>query len=156
MIFLSLLFIFIYLSLLIKGQNSLLNKLIFQLDEFSLKKETNANSISEDESIKMGTKIIFTLILGITLFICFIVFFIKALKIDIYLYPTLIMIALFFINLLSAKSSKKYDLTTEDGRYEKKKDMEKLKHRSLKGVIIQLFYLGYFSYIFYILVFLNK
>ena len=156
MTFLSLMFIVLYLSFLVKGGNSLLNKLMTQFEEFQLKKGSPNYSMSEDETTEMGLKIIFMCILGITLIICFIVFFIGALKIDIYLYPTLLMIALFILNLLSIKSTKEYDLTTEEGRYEKRRDIEKSTHRTIKGTIKQLMYLGYFSYIFYILVFLNR
>lgn len=156
MIFLSLMFIVLYLLFLVKGGNSIFNKMGIQIAEFNMQKATDENSISEDDKAKIGMKIIFTCIFGIVLAIFEIVFLIKAIKIDLYLYPTLFVIFFVILNILTAKSNKEYDLTTEEGRYEQRKDVEKLKHRTFKGIITQLIYLSYYSYIFYILVFLNR
>lgn len=154
MIFLSLMFIVLYLSFLIKGGNSIFNKLVIEFEEYNIKKAIDRHSITRDEETEMTVKVIFITIIGIGLSVLQIIFFIKALKIDIYLYPTIGMIVLCLFNSVFTKKTNKYDLTTEEGRYEKRKSIDKLKHRTFKGILFQSLYLGYFIYIFYILVFL--
>jgi hypothetical protein len=116
-----------------------------------------AEVTTKEEKEKIGKEILknalpmfFTLPIVFGMFI----YFICALSVDILKYPTII--TLFYALIVTIVSNKnktpKVDLTTEEGRIRAKINIEKMKRYSFKGVITQLIYVTYFSYMFYLLV----
>jgi hypothetical protein len=92
-------------------------------------------------------------ILIVPLFIVFLVYIFKAFEIDIYKYPTTIILAIFILNVIFVKSIKMPDLSTKENRDKYKIILYQSKKYTFKSFIINLFYLTYFIYMFYLLVF---
>ena len=95
------------------------------------------------------------MLLSIPFIIAMAIYFFVALGIDIYKYPTIIMLfyMLFSSFVLNKNTNKsKYDLNTEEGRIKYKIFIEKIKRYTFKGFITNLIYIGYFGYMFYLLV----
>ncbi|QJI52415.1 hypothetical protein [Psychrobacillus phage Perkons] len=144
MIFLSLVFLTLSLIVLVKG--NLMNGLVRSLDPF--RTDESISKLSEEEKLKGVLKIlvIFTYIIFHTLF--WSIYLVKAISIDIYIYPTLIMIALFIFGWIKSA------LSTE--RRKKLKDEYKnkpLKDRTLWRTIASIINITYFSYMIWILIF---
>ena len=148
MLFLTLFFITTFLVLLFKRDSSGILKKFAEID---IKKENKEIDDKEyiEETLKVGCiPFIFVFIFTILEAI----YFIKAFSIDIYLYPTIVATMIFIIGIVKSFVKKKdnCDLTTEIGKTEY---INKNTKRTFKGIVKQLLWLAYFSYMFYILVF---
>ena len=87
------------------------------------------------------------------------IYYINALTVDIYKYPTIgILVYLIFTMAFSKYSNNKSknDLTTEGGRQKYREQLYKIRKRTFKGMIKQLIFLSYYGYMFYLLVFVIK
>lgn len=150
MLFWTVVFLIIWLSLLTKGNNSLIFTKTKQSRLDDIERASQGLDISKPTTAQyQGCILTFFYFF---LFIYQFVYYFKAINIDMLRYPTIIMIVITIINILffNINKSKKHDLTTEDGRYEARKEIEKLSKRSIKSILIQLINITYFCYMFYI------
>lgn len=147
MIFFTLFFFTLALSVLVKGR--LFKDLRIEFGEAEIKKASNPDYKFSNELL---SKLLF-LFIGIVFYIItFITYLIKALSIDPYVYPTIIMILFIVSSYVFNKNTPKDDLKTEEGieAYRKKLSNNK---RKLKGILKNFIAAMYFVYMFYILVF---
>lgn len=116
------------------------------------------NAITEDKTEKerLGKEIIkaiWKMFLIFPLIIVMIVYLFKAIQIDIYKYPSIIMLfySLFTTFVFNNKKIVKHDLSTEEDRNEYRIYLKNIKKYTLKGFITEIVYLIYFVYMFWIL-----
>jgi hypothetical protein len=116
---------------------------------FKLKVLTKEEKMEiQNESFKTGWSLI---LFGLGLVVVHIVYLLYAINLDPLKYPTIIMIAWIMISFIKGAVSKKLDLSTEEKRKEYLAKIY-LSKRTLSGTIINLAFLGYFVYMFYLLV----
>lgn len=152
MVFWTVVFITYYLMCLTRG--NLYYNVFQKIGELTIKQASVESKKEKDVIATEMLKSAWILFLGIPLIIAMYVYFFKAMLVDIYKYPTIIMLfyALLTTFVLNKKKKTKEDLTTEEGRIRAKIELENTKRFTFKGTVTQLIYLGYFGYMFYLLV----
>jgi hypothetical protein len=127
-----------------------------KLGELIIKKYeyNNDNHIINEEYKKESLKVIFPMLLFLFLFFAEFIYYICAFSIDTYKYPTMFLILFLVLSMvLRYKPAKKLE---DIGVEEFRKNLYKTKKYSFQSFIYQIIYLSYFSYMFYVLVFINK
>jgi len=152
MIFWTVVFITYYLMVLVRG--NIFYDILQKAGELTIKQATMTTKKEKDAIGSEIMKVAWKILLAIPLLIAECIYLFKAISIDTLKYPTLIIL---FYSLLTTfvlnKSKKtKEDLTTEEGRIRYKITLEKIKRYSFKSFITTLIFLGYFGYMFYLLV----
>ena len=126
---------------------------IIKLAELTI--EENNPEISETEkknkqaeSLKVGWVYV---LFGLVVVIVHIIYLLNAIDLDPLKYPTIIMIVWVMLAFIKGVVSKKMDLSIEENRkiYLAKTYLSK---RTLRGIILNLAFLSYFGYMFYLLV----
>lgn len=150
MLFLTLVFITWFLTLLIKG-NPIAN-LSIRITEVGVK-ASEGKSLTKDEE-NTSVKFVLAVFGMLILWIIQIIYLIKAIPIDTYKYPTFIMIAYLIFTIVTTKKPKsKINLTTEEGKMEYRKVGYQIEKKTFTGVIKTLIFLAYYGYMFYLLAF---
>jgi len=151
MLFWTLVLITITIIKLIKG--GLFKETYIKMAEFTVKESYPELTKEEKkeiqtESFKVGWSLI---LFRLGLVVVHIIYLLNAINLDPLKYPTIIMITWIMIAFIKGVVSKKVDLTTEEKR---KKYLAKvsLSKRTLSGTIINIAFLSYFGYMFYLLV----
>jgi positive regulator of sigma E activity len=154
MVFWTVVFIIYYFSLIVRG--NLFYDIEKKVSELTIKQSLTENKKDKDEITEQILKSSWSMFLMIPLVIVMFIYLFNAITIDINKYPSIVM--LFYVLITTfvfkgkGKDKSKHDLTTEEGRLRFKIDAEKIKRYSFKSFIRQSIYLGYFLYMFYILV----
>jgi len=125
------------------------------MGEIEIKKHENKDKINLIKSQVESAffKILPVILLGIFMAISEFIYYICAINIDIYKYPSICMILFVVLSVLLKWKPKQ--TVDKIGVEEYRKNIYKIQKHSFKGVIYQLMYLSYFSYMFWILVFLK-
>ena len=151
MIFWTLVFITFTLIKLIKG--SIFKETLIKVAEIAVKGSYPELSEEEKknlqtESFRIGWQYF---LFGLIVIIVHIIYLLNAIDLDPIKYPTLLMIAWIILAFVKGIVSKKLDLSTEEKR---KSYLAKvyLSKRTLSGTILNLVFLSYFGYMFYLLV----
>ena len=152
MVFWTVVFITFYLASLIKG--NLFYNLTKRVGELVLKQAEAETKKEKDEIAKEIIKSSWMIYLTIPLAIIEYIYLFKAINIDPYKYPSIVMLFYLLLTMFVFNRNKKNktDLTTQEGRIVYKNELEKLKRYTFKGIIKQLVFLVYFGYMFYCLV----
>ena len=152
MVFWTVVFIIFYLASLTKG--NLFYNLTKRVGELVLKQAEAETKKEKDEIVKEIIKSLWKIYLTIPLAIIEYIYLFKAINIDPYKYPSIVMLfySLLTMFVLNRNKKNKTDLTTQEGRIVYKNELEKLKRYTFKGIIKQLVFLVYFGYMFYCLV----
>jgi hypothetical protein len=149
MIFLSLLFITLYLASLFKGNlfyNSAKQSIELEIKKFE-------GTLKHGQYNEQITKLIPIFLFQIIWVILLIVFYLFALEIEQMKYLTLIMIAYVVFNVVKNIVKKKSHKTDEEKIEFLKRELYTMKNRTFKGTIINALHLFYFCLAFYTLVF---
>jgi hypothetical protein len=151
MLFLTIVFIALYLILLVRGNGY--SELIIKVGENELKNAETGSNNKVDESTAYNVAGVGCFLW--CLFFMEIIYFIVALQnYDVYKYPTIACILYAILGFALRKRNNKKDLTTEEGRSKFRKQLyQKNRRYTFKGIITRLLYLAYFCYMFYYLVF---
>jgi hypothetical protein len=150
MLFLTLFFIFTYGYLLAKGK--LFYETVIENTKFNIDK---AKDPQLKPSTDLGGRVIGATLYMLMLAVFLVIYFVKAISVDPYLYPTLTMIGLTFINFfVQSLLSKKEDLTDE--KQARKKLVKTEQRYTVKTTLANLVRLTYFVYMFLVLVELIK
>lgn len=154
MIFWTIVFIIYYLASLIRG--NLYYDSIKKSGELVLKQATTDSRLEKEKIAKDIVKSSWDILLSLLLIIIMYIYLFNAINVDVYKYPSIVMLFYSLLTVFVFRDRKKsrQDLTTEDGRYEYRKELDNLKRYSFKDFIKQLIFLIYFGYMFYILVLL--
>jgi len=153
LLFWTVIFFLISLTLLIKG-NIFYNSSI-RIGEIAIQnyQDIKDGKIANKELVSETIKLIFPMLIFAILALCEFIYFINAISVDIYKYPSISIILLFVLSMiLKYKPAKKIE---DIGIDEYRKNIYKTKKRSLSSFIYSLIYMTYFSYMFWILVFLK-
>jgi len=153
LLFWTVIFFTLSLILLIRG-NIFYNSPI-KIGELTIKKFecSNDNRVINKEFETASLKLMFPMLFYAFLVICEFIYFIYAINIDIYKYPSIFIMLFFVLNIvLRYKPAKKIE---DIGVDEFRKILYKTKKYTFRGFIYQIIYMSYFSYIFWILVFLK-
>jgi hypothetical protein len=151
MLFWTVVFITMSLLYLVRGKSFYSS--IIKSGELTLEK--SQENISESRKKELDQEILLTglplLLVNLPLAIAKLVYFFKAVNVDIYKYPTLIMIAIVVIGFVIGFSNNKNnnDLSTEEKRFNYKSKL--YQKRTGWGVVNSLISLSYFGYMFYVL-----
>lgn len=146
MTFLTIFFFAFSLAALVKG--NMFKKLRIDVGEYEIKKAIDSTAKVEESLLIRMLSLIFFMS---AIMVLEIIYLLKALHIDPYIYPTIIMILLILTGYIFTKSSKK-DLATESGIAEYRKKLHDNK-RKVSGILRSVLKVIYFAYMFYILVF---
>lgn len=152
MVFWTVVFITFYLASLTKGD--LFYNSTKRVGELVLKRAEAETKKEKDEIAKEIIKSSWMIYLTIALTIIEYIYLFKAINIDPYKYPSIVMLfySLLTMFVFNGNKKNKTDLTTQEGRIAYKNELEKLKRYTFKGTIKQLVFLVYFGYMFYCLV----
>jgi hypothetical protein len=146
MLFLTLFFIFTYGYLVAKG--SLFYETIIENTKFDIEKAKNPNLVIPTD---LGLKVIGVTLYLLLLAVFLIIYMVKAISVDPFLYPTLAMIGFSFVGFFfSALFSKKADLSDE--RQARKKLASVEQRYTFKSTTLNSLRLTYFVYMFLTLV----
>ncbi|MGG3987293.1 hypothetical protein [Bacillus smithii] len=140
-IFFTIILLMISLYSLVKG--NMFNKTLLEIEEYEKQKE---DDIDKSKSTEILIKSIWLVVFAIGYFITYLTYLINALKVDIYTYPTFIMLMLFLtsfvINLIKNKQPNN------------ERKMRRLKkERTLKRTIINSIEATYFLYMLMMAIF---
>lgn len=151
MLFWTVVFITMSLLYLVRGKSFYSS--IVKGGELLLEKSQDGTSESRKKELEkeMLSASLPLLLVDLPLAIAKLIYFFKAVNIDVYKYPTLIMIAIIVIGFVTSFSNNKNnnDLSTEEKRFKYKSKL--YQKRTGWGVINSLINLGYFGYMFYVL-----
>jgi len=151
MLFWTLILITFTLIKLIKGE--LFKETTIKMAELTVKEFVPGISEEEKKSLQTETlkASLLYILFGLGLVIVYIIYLLNAIDLDQLKYPTIIMIAWVMLAFIKGAVSKKMDLSIEENRkiYLAKAYLSK---RTLRGIILNLAFLSYFGYMFYLLV----
>ena len=151
MLFWTLILITFTLIKLIKGE--LFKETTIKMAELTVKEFVPGISEEEKKSLQTETlkASLLYMLFGLGLVIVHIIYLLNAIDLDPLKYPTIIMIAWVMLAFIKGAVSKKMDLSIEENRkiYLAKAYLSK---RTLRGIILNLAFLSYFGYMFYLLV----
>jgi hypothetical protein len=153
MIFWTIVFITYYAALLVRG--NLYYNVIKVAGELTLKQAITVDKKEKETIGKELAKAGWKMLLAIPLIIAECIYLFSAINVDIYKYPSILMLfymlfSVFVLNRNSTNKSK-YDLKTEQGQVNYQIFLDDMKRYTFKGAITSLIYLGYFGYMFYLL-----
>ncbi|MGG1659558.1 hypothetical protein [Brevibacillus sp. NRS-1366] len=149
MVFLSLLFISLYLAAMIKGS------LFYNTTKLGIELQIKQleGAISDSEYTKQGARLLFPYLFAILWVVLTIAFYIYALDIEQLKILTLVMLGYTIVTFVK-NFAKKKPANTEEAKLEHlKKQLYTLKNRTFTGTVINAFHLFYFCLAFYTLVF---
>ena len=153
MIFWTVVFITYYLASLVRG--NLFHNALVKVGELTIEQAKDKID-GKRENKEIGKEMLtasWPIFLGIPLLITLYAYLFKAISLDIYQYPTLIMLFyILFTSFVLRTKKTKDDLTTNEGIVRAKIALEKLKRYTFKRSLVNLVYLSYFGYMFYVLV----
>jgi hypothetical protein len=149
MLFLALLFIFSSTYTLIKGK--LFYDVILESVNADIKK---ARGEIKEISKETAGKLLFVGLYLMVYSLVQIIFLIKSLNLDPYIFPTLSIIIFIFLNYVFSLTRKSKDLTTEEGRA--KYLVKHSRRYTFYGTIHKLIFIAYFGYMFGVLIKLIK
>ena len=151
MLFWTLILITFTLIKLIKGE--LFKETTIKMAELTVKEFVPGISEEEKKSLQTETlkASLLYMLFGLGLVIVHIIYLLNAIDLDPLKYPTIIMIAWVMLAFIKGSVFKKMDLSIEENRkiYLAKAYLSK---RTLRGIILNLAFLSYFGYMFYLLV----
>jgi len=151
MLFWTLILITFTLIKLIKGE--LFKETTIKMAELTVKEFVPGISEEEKKSLQTETlkASLLYMLFGLGLVIVHIIYLLNAIDLDPLKYPTIIMIAWVMLAFIKGAVSKKMDLSIKENRkiYLAKTYLSK---RTLRGIILNLAFLSYFGYMFYLLV----
>jgi len=127
---------------------------ISKTGEFQIKLANAKTEIEKKNILEEQTKQYLPYLLIIPFIFAEYIYLINAIKIDIYKFPSIAMLFYIIIGMvLSSRNKNKvdFDLTTEEGQTQFRKQI--YRGRTFKGYLFNLIYLGYFGYMFWLLVF---
>ena len=152
MIFWTVVFITYYMASLVKGD--LFYNVLQRQGELNIKYANvtgkEEKKLAAEEMFKASWK----MLLAIPLVIALGIYLFSAINVDVHKYPSIVMLFYVIFNslVLNRNKKSKCDLTIEEGKIRYKIELEKMKRYTFKRFIINLIYIGYFGYMFYLLV----
>jgi hypothetical protein len=152
MLFWTIVFITYYLFLIFKKDG--FTSFISKTGEFQIKLANAKTEIEKKNIFEEQAKQCLPYLLIIPFIFAEYIYLINAIKIDIYKFPSIIMLFYIIITMVLSNRNKNkvdFDLTTEEGQTQFRKQI--YKGRTFKGYLFNIIYLGYFAYMFWILVF---
>lgn len=152
MVFWTVVFITYYLASLVRG--NLFHNALVKVGELTIDQAKVEGKKEKDDIAGEMLKVSWPMFLGVPLVIILYVYLFKAITLDIHQYPTLAMLfyILFTTFVMRTKKTTKNDLTTNEDIVRAKISLENIKRYTFKRSLVNLVYLSYFSYMFYVLV----
>ena len=152
MLFWTIVFITYYVAQLFKG--NLYYNSITKGADIAIKQALEQDT---DKRCKLGNeflKVSYPIFLAIILVLIEVIYLVSAIRLDTYRFPTIILIFFTLGSMIFKKktNAKNYDLNTENGRFNYKTEIGKIKKYSFKTIIVSAVFLGYFCYMFTILI----
>jgi len=152
MLFWTLVLIAFTIIKMIKGgffKETLIKIAELTIKEYNPETTTEEKKILQTESFKIGWKF---MLFGLGLAVVYITYLLNAINLDPLKYPTIIMMAWIMLAFIKGFVSKKVDLSTDENRKIYLAKAYLSNKRTLRGTIVNFGFLGYFWYMFYLLV----